>query len=40
MSEVVSCFDCDHALECIPLNGGYRCPYPIFDENDVDKGNL
>ena len=32
MNDPVSCFDCDHNLECIPLNGEFPCPYPIFKE--------
>ena len=34
MSDFVSCFDCEHALECIPLNGAFPCPYNIFEEGD------
>lgn len=36
MSDFVSCLDCDHSEECVPMNGAFPCPYPIFAEAEND----
>lgn len=29
MNDFISCADCDLKSKCIPLNGAFKCPYPV-----------